>query len=234
MDMVYDSSRPSTHYERILINDWKWLNINTINPTQFSQNAAVIDDNGRPDRLNRHSHHGESTHCVITGDLRILRIYEPRLLYEISDAIGAERQDHVPPKTLYSATSKRGCTFVEGHKCLSPKSAERFISRGTLKVVDKSARKSFPTNEQLGIWLRQVKFNPNGKAFPDLSRGEMPILDDKGVEPRMPDDVYADLSQWFENEWQEPKPSRSDDQTDSWVLWSIVILILYVALARCF
>ncbi|TRX89979.1 hypothetical protein FHL15_009080 [Xylaria flabelliformis] len=226
MEIVNDSSRLMDPYERRLIDQkWKWVNINTINPTQFSQGAAVVDRNGRPDRLNQHSHHGESTHCIISGDLRIRRAYQPRLLYEISDEKGAKRQDHVPPRTRYSATSRRGCTFVEGHRCLSPESAERFISRGTLKVIDKRARKSFPTNKQLGVWLRQVKFDPDGKARP--ATGETPILDATDARPILPDDVHADISEWFENEWRR---SRSERQVASG-LWSFIILILCVGIA---
>ncbi|KAI0857781.1 hypothetical protein F4860DRAFT_517472 [Xylaria cubensis] len=229
MEIVNNSNRlMNPHEKRLIDQNWKWVNINTINPTQFSRGAAVVDHNGRPDRLNEHSHHSESTHFVISGDLRIQRTYGPRLLYEISDEKGAKRQDHVLPKTRYRATSRRGCTFVEGHRCLSPESAERFISRGTLKVVDKRARRFFPTNDQLGIWLRQVKFDPNGKARPAM--GEMPILDTTGVSPTIPDDVHADISQWFENEW---RISRNDRQVASG-LWSFIILILCVGIAYWF
>ncbi|KAI1748754.1 hypothetical protein F4782DRAFT_534036 [Xylaria castorea] len=232
MDFVNNNIRPSCPHEQRLRNEGhKWVNANTINPTQFSQVKAVVDRDGRPDRLNEHSHHGESTHRIISGDLRIQRSQEPRWLHEISSDTDTRRQDHIPPKTLYSATSRHGCTFVEGHKCLSPESAERFISRGTLNVVDKKrARRSFPTDNQLGIWLRQVKFNPDGKARPNLARGERPILDATLANPPMPYGVYVDLSQWFENEWRGQKQLRNERRV-SWVLWSFVIFILCVMIA---
>ncbi|KAI0445805.1 hypothetical protein F4803DRAFT_547846 [Xylaria telfairii] len=205
MDIVYNNDRPGgPQEEQLLSQGWKWVNTNTINPTQFAQKNTVLDANGRPDRLGEHSHHGESTHNIIIGDLRVQRTQEPRLLYEISTEPGAKRQDHVPPKTRYKATSTQGCTFAEGHRCLSPESAERFISRGTLRVVNKRPHRSFPTNNQLGIWLRQVKFNPDGKARPNLRMGEKPILDASRANPAMPEDVHMDLAEWFENEWRRP------------------------------
>ncbi|KAH8164059.1 hypothetical protein CIB48_g4211 [Xylaria polymorpha] len=206
MDIVYNDNGPGFPQEKELLKQgWRWVNINTINPTQFTHKDSVMGANGRPDRLAEHSHHGESTHHVVTGDLRFQRTREPRLLYEISTAPGAKIQDHVPPKTRYKATSREGCTFAEGHKCLSPESAERFISRGTLKVVDKRRpHRPFPAKDELGVWLRQVKFNPDGKARPNLRMGERPILDASRANPPVSDDVYMDLAEWFENEWRRP------------------------------
>ncbi|KAI0455753.1 hypothetical protein F5B21DRAFT_470529 [Xylaria acuta] len=230
MNFVSDNSRPRGPQEqRLLDQGYIWINTNTINPTQLDRKETVTDADGRPDRLGEHSHHGESSHNVISGDLRIQRS-RPRFVYEISSEPGAVRQDLVPPNVLYSATSQRGCTFVEGHKCLSPESAERFISRGTLKVVDGRTRRSFPTNNQLRIWLRQVKFNPNGKAHPDSLRNEEPILDARHANPPIPDDVYDDLSRWFENEWHRSKRLRGDRHV-RWVLWTFIILMLSVAIA---
>ncbi|RYC57882.1 hypothetical protein CHU98_g8337 [Xylaria longipes] len=223
MDIVYNNGGPRSHHERKVVEQgWKWVNTNTINPTGSNEAVTVID--GRPDRLAEHSHHGESTHSVIAGDLRIQRSQQPHVVYTISSDAGAPKQDRVPPKLLYSATSRFGCTFVEGHKCLSPESAERFISRGTLKVVDKRARRSFPNDNRLGMWLRQVKFNPNGKAHPNFAMGERPILDAKHVYPPIPDDVYSDLSEWFENEWLGPKWLRRLRQ----VVWVLLIFTIFM------
>ncbi|KAI0204103.1 hypothetical protein F4808DRAFT_457204 [Astrocystis sublimbata] len=209
-------ARQLTPFELKLVNEnFPWVNTNTINATQIEQDTAVFDADGRPDRLGEHSHHGESAHHIIRGDLRIQRTHEPHLRYELSDAPGAQRQDQVPAGTLYRATSQRGASFVGGHRSLSPESAERFIARGSLQVFDLREDRELPSIEQLNKWpcqwLRQIRFNPDGKAHPDVARGEKPILDTKHVHPPMPHDIYIDLSEWFESEWRksgEPKKTR--------------------------
>ncbi|KAI0099840.1 hypothetical protein GGR51DRAFT_576051 [Nemania sp. FL0031] len=247
MDFIYArSKRPSLEELGLRGQGWKWVNTNTINATQYGQHQDTKSNNGIPDRLATHSHHGESTHRVISGDLCIRRnvtekrrrsylagnngLYATRehgghSVYEISSAPGSNRQDRVQPNIKYSATSKTGCTFVEGHKCLSPESAERFLARGTLEVTDNRRRCGyFPDRIALQEWLRQVKFNPNGKAHPRRWKNERPILDTSRVQKPMPEDVNTDLLEWFENEWHGPKPRMEMELV--WVFAAIAIAIV--------
>ncbi|KAI0867498.1 hypothetical protein GGS24DRAFT_485433 [Hypoxylon argillaceum] len=148
-------------------------------------------------------------------------------MYELSSAPGCRRQDLVQPHVKYSGTSRNGCTFVEGQRCLSPESAERFLARGTLKVVDKTRpREYFPRADELRAWLLQVKFDPDGKAYPNLAKGEKPILDTSCASPPMPADVHADLSEWFEKEWQGAKPPRNIHLA----IWSLALVAISVFL----
>ncbi|KAJ8129965.1 hypothetical protein O1611_g3666 [Lasiodiplodia mahajangana] len=226
MDLIYARGRRFTPEEvEVQAQGWKWVNTNTINPTHTTSN------NGLPDRLGAHSHHGESTHRVICGDLCIKREQGDYGIYEISRAPGSEQQDRVKPKVKYSATSKEGCMFVEGHKCLSPESAVRFLARGTLEVTDKKRRSYFPDGQALQTWLGQVRFNPNGKAHPNLSKGEKSILDTNRVRTPIPEDVKTDILEWFENEWHGPK-RRTGMELATWALIAIMIAILCYTIAE--
>ncbi|KAF2968515.1 hypothetical protein GQX73_g5046 [Xylaria multiplex] len=205
MDLAYINGVPQGPHEvNLIAQGFTWVHTNTIAPTQFNIiNMAM--NSGWPDRIDPHSHHGLNTHLVIKGDLYIQRQGHRgiRERYVISSFRGGTRQDLVPPNTTYSGASSGGCTFIEGHKCLSPQSAERFIDRGTLKLVRKpGATWRHPNDSDLKSWLRTVKFDPEGKAYPDFLKGEKPILDTSQVHPPIPRDFLNDLSEWFENEWQ--------------------------------
>ncbi|KAI1123903.1 hypothetical protein F5Y10DRAFT_269588 [Nemania abortiva] len=225
VDFVYARGGPISSEEReVRDQGWKWVNTNSINATQYDPTKHTIADPTKPDRLETHSHHGSSTHMVVSGDLCIQRRQDDYRVYEISSAPGSERQDRVEPSVKYSATSEEGCTFVEGHKCLSPESAERFISRGTLRMVDRRRRINFPSSDAIRTWLRQVRFNPDGKAHPKWWKGEEAILDTRGARPPMRDDVNTDLLEWFEYEWQK---SRPPGRTNSFgIVWQVILIMI--------
>ncbi|KAI1289123.1 hypothetical protein F5Y03DRAFT_404069 [Xylaria venustula] len=199
VDFRYVTGGPQGVFEQALANQgWRWIRTNTIDRT--GEGAS----NGKPDRLGKHSHHGKSSHLVASGDLRVRRHCGDYGTYEISDRIGGKRQDLVQPNTPYSATSSRGCEFAEGHEKLSPRSAERFISRGTLRLVrENGATWEYPSDAELRTWLTSLKFNPDGKARPNLAKGENPILDASNA-PGIPRDLLEALSEWFEKEWHRP------------------------------
>ncbi|KAK9792114.1 hypothetical protein SCARD494_07162 [Seiridium cardinale] len=54
-----------------------------------------------------------------------------------SDPSSSKHELKVYRGRRYEATSKRGAKFVEGHRSLSPATAERFMDRGTLLAVPK-------------------------------------------------------------------------------------------------
>ncbi|KAI0975849.1 hypothetical protein F4678DRAFT_457203 [Xylaria arbuscula] len=199
VDFHYVTGGPQGIFEQALANQgWRWIRTNTIDRTGENPNS------GRPDRLGKHSHHGKSSHFVVSGDLCVKRHGGDHGTYEISDSIGGKRQDLVQPNIPYSATSSRGCKFAEGHEKLSPRSAERFISRGTLRLVrGHGATWDFPSDAELRTWLTSLEFNPDGKAHPDLAKGEKPILDARDT-PSIPRELLEALSEWFEKEWHRP------------------------------
>jgi hypothetical protein len=217
MDFVYVNGGPETPEEKKVAKaDYIWVRTNSIQATQHGRPF----DPCRPDRLKCHSHHGEQTHVIVQGDLdlEIVGGAAPRHI-KISTARGAAKEGIVPPNVTYKATSDGGATFIEGHKYLSPRTAERFIARGTLKAVAvKGSEFRLPDENHLKAWLRQVDFNPDGKVAPNLLKGEKPIL---GYHPNMPQDVHLALSNWFAKEWQKPK-----DQFETLGAASVLVAVL--------
>ncbi|KAI2632879.1 hypothetical protein GGS21DRAFT_146319 [Xylaria nigripes] len=228
MDFVYVRGKPEgPHEKRVAAAGFRWMQTNRLNPTSMLKH---LNPTGNiPDRLPPHSHHGVSTHLIVEGDLRIERVYDS---YELSNAPGAIRQDLVPPETTYSATSKNGCSFVEGHYRLSPRTAERFLDRGTLRAVN-SGLDALPDDETLKSWLLQVEFDPRGKACPDGAKGEKAILDIRKTNPPMCPSIHFALSKWFEKEW-EPKdwyqrrPAADADRNCIFVLLFAVFVGLII------
>ncbi|KAI8627847.1 hypothetical protein F5Y19DRAFT_486471 [Xylariaceae sp. FL1651] len=210
MDFVYVAGKPEGPQEMMVAAaGWKWVRINTIHPTRHNRaiNLANID------RIPLHSHHGENTHVIVTGDLCIENIDgEKRNFSEISTARGAAKELIIKPNIKYRATSKEGCSFVEGHRCLSPRTAERFIDRGTLKAVElEGGNCSLPDEEVFKTLLRGVKFNPAGRARPNRYKGEKPILIFPHSESHISLALQRELANWFEKEWQQPKCQTSID-----------------------
>lgn len=83
-----------------------------------------------PDRLNWHGHHGVNTHLIVEGDLTLLK---PKKFFgqnhvaavTLSTDLGAPKEAPVAPDEVYVGTTQQACKFVEGHRCLSPRSAHR-------------------------------------------------------------------------------------------------------------
>ncbi|KAI1819940.1 hypothetical protein F4861DRAFT_96598 [Xylaria intraflava] len=224
MDFIYIDGKPEgSHERRVAAEGYKWVRTNHIGPTMPYRVNSL---NHTPDRLPAHYHHGESTHRVVKGDLRIHRHNGDYSSYEISSTPGAQRQDLVPPNTKYSGTSKNGCSFVEGHRSLSPSTAERFIQRGTLRAVNNGGIDACPDEETLKKWLVQVEFNPHGKAYPNHSTGEKPILDIRNTDPPMPGAVHIALSTWFENEWKPQAPAAGVLTCE---VFAMTLAVLFVA-----
>lgn len=152
-----------------------------------------------------------------------------RRRFEISTAPGAAKEKPVGPGIRYEGSSRSGCQFVEGHRHLSPASAERFIARGTLRVVRvpsasasasafASASKmwNLPDEAKLRSWLRDAKFRPRGKA--ELRwwwwwwGSEPKIVDFSGPKPASESERLAqrEIARWFEREWKGVTPVRAD------------------------
>ncbi len=220
MYFAYANGGPQgAHEQRVADGGYKWVRTNQLFPTR--EDRAI--DFGRPDRLLTHSHHGWNTHLIVEGDLSIESHEEasrgrPHRRSEISTAPGAETESVVRPGLPYSGTTRRGCRFVEGHRNLSPRSAERFVDRGTLLAVfggdvgdgyypQPWGRLTAPGQARVREWLRGARFRPDGKAEPDLLRGEWPVLEYK-QEPGSESERRAQLeiARWFEREWRDVAP----------------------------
>lgn len=81
---IRDPNKPQE--EELRVQGWRWVNTNSISPTQFNTSEVKISA-GKPDRLGTHSHHGLSTHRVILGDLRIRKYQNAGGMYELSTAL---------------------------------------------------------------------------------------------------------------------------------------------------
>jgi hypothetical protein len=79
--------------------------------------------------LEPHAHHSENTHLIVKGELTMWNTKESRRIgiYKVG------RDISVPADMCYRAEAgAEGCIFIEGHKDLSPTSAERFEDKGMI------------------------------------------------------------------------------------------------------
>ncbi|KAI1079194.1 hypothetical protein F5B20DRAFT_581616 [Whalleya microplaca] len=202
MEFKYVRGRPATRPEQDAVAaGWKWVRTNTIVATLHHKDINFAN----PDRLLPHSHHGENTHIIVDGDLCIMSTEGGKSnKSEISTAAEAKKELIVNPNVAYRGTSRRGCSFVEGHRALSPATAERFIDRGTLRAVElQPGSCPLPEEWQLKKWLREATFYPDGKAYPNYAKGEKPILQYRD-HPVSAKEIRAqkEISKWFEKEWK--------------------------------
>ncbi|KAK6067971.1 riboflavin kinase [Seiridium cupressi] len=136
MDFKY-INEPEDRYELAVLDaNYKWIRTNEVMKTR----SGGFDIKKGIDRLLRHSHSGINTHLIRKGDLEF-RMDSARgrpVTHVIdSDPSGSKHELKVYRGRRYEATSKRGAKFVEGHRSLSPATAERFMDRGTLLAVPK-------------------------------------------------------------------------------------------------
>lgn len=86
-----------------------------------------------------------------------------------------------------------GCTFVEGHCCLSPSTAGRFMDRGTIDWYDKYNRPAVGLERKLiRNMLNDVKFKKNHQNPDQLAFQE--VKDKQGD--------MRNLERWFQDEWK--------------------------------
>ncbi|KAI1261697.1 hypothetical protein F5Y18DRAFT_440345 [Xylariaceae sp. FL1019] len=217
MDFV-NSIGHSVPEQKVVSLGYPWVRTARLRPTDgpIPRNPAEAN---LPDRLNYHSHHGPNTHLIVKGDMGIKCTDG-----EAHHYAGDER--FVNPGARYSAKSDTGATFVEGHRCLSPSTAERYIANGKLKAVARpGSRCQLPDEEVLKQWLRNVKFDPNGKARPKTWKREKPIC--VWAERHHP--AQDHLSRWFEKEWAklQKKQPPIDWAAIGWAAidWAWVLMV---------
>lgn len=187
---------------------YPWVQANSLSPTGWCaiSNMPLPLPEAIPnlpiDRLNLHVHHGLNTHLILMGDLTLERLtYSPhgrKPLQKIQiSAAGPVTEAPVGAGDSYLGTTKTGCEFVEGHRCLSPTTALRFFDRGTICWFNKDGVAA-PAADQTFV-ADQLRKGPDfGK------RGGALVFAVPGVSHlRRPDRVRlaAELKTWFEAEW---------------------------------
>ncbi|KAI1867281.1 uncharacterized protein JN550_007012 [Neoarthrinium moseri] len=222
MNFEYVKEPQGKFEEAVIEAGYPWVRTNTIEKTRMADfDPSYID------RLNAHSHSGTNTHLIVDGDLRfnVKRAQggdlDSREACDSGD-ICYQHEFYVLEKASYSATTTTGATFVEGHRCLSPTTAERFMGRGTLtarpvaevdtkqlpartapaKSSSKTASSSvgswprnlqWPGDDKIMAWLRGVVFLPGP---PTSIAWESPVATE--------DDMAARrcIERWFAKEWR--------------------------------
>lgn len=185
----------SAHEKAVKEAGYPWVCSNPLKPSWIS-----LEDNPRPngfpDRLNIHGHHGVNTHLIVSGDLTVRKIKQfhgqvsvPVLT--ISTDPGAPREAATVGDEMYWGTTERGCVFVEGHRCLSPATANRFMDRGTLRWVD---RQGYEVNKYEQDY---IKGQLQGARFDWDSarrRASIRFAEHNGT--------TENLAKWFKKEWE--------------------------------
>ncbi|KAG8156952.1 hypothetical protein KVR01_013174 [Diaporthe batatas] len=191
----------SAHEQAVLDAGYPWVRTNALVPTWSSpdkdpRGVAVAD------RLNWHGHHGVNTHLIVEGDLTLMKLKKMFnqnhvSAVTVSSEPGALKELSVAPGEMYAGTSQQACRFVEGHRCLSPASAHRYMTRGTLEWVDKTGKAARRADReyvlrQLAGAVFETKFD-----FAVMRRVATCTFEDDNQ-------VTRGMSQWFSREWNDP------------------------------
>ncbi|KAK0284216.1 hypothetical protein LTR35_005932 [Friedmanniomyces endolithicus] len=99
------------------------------------------------DRLNEHRHHSNNTHFVIQGSIVISKSRDSEPRFRDHEVFPYSYVDLPRGVDYMGVAGKEGCIFVEGHKQLSPATADRFRIRKTLKKMRKSTKGAFKVEE---------------------------------------------------------------------------------------
>lgn len=219
---IQDSQQP------VVSDGYPWVQTNSLIPSWGAFTDRAPPPEAVPslpiDRLNRHSHHGLNTHLILSGDLTLEKAMytheepdqeqeqreHPIEKVELS-ADGPLREAPVGPGDIYLGTTETGCQFVEGHRCLSPTTALRFIDRGTLCWHNKKG--------QAAPWTEQKFINKQLRSHPKFGKldGALVFEVPNTSLLRRPDRkrLAQELKKWFQAEWTggdlDRMPSLSEE-----------------------
>lgn len=205
----------SPHEQSVVEAGYPWVRTNVLKAWRkqiqdkgHPGDAEVI--NKRPHSLNLHSHHGRNTHFLVTGDLTLDREsfhnsdYQEKTI-KLHDGVTYPKpwwwyllfgmptknlEAPVGPGDIYRGTTEYDCAFVEGHRCLSPTTAARYMDRGTLTWFDRSNRPaSMQDLDYIRKQLAQATFerDATGRYLHVVMPG--------------PENLAGDLEAWFQQEW---------------------------------
>jgi hypothetical protein len=225
MNFEYITKPEGPHEKAVVKAGYKWVRTNEIAATRKSESTGREKrfDPSHLDRLVKHSHNGPNTHLIVEGDLVFRQqLWKP---YTIETDPRGRHEFPVPRERAYRATSEAGGRFVEGHRSLSPSTAERFMARGTLRAVPRrlaalSARMArlnlnsvqvqdmnwprgwkWPRQDRIREWLRKASFSPRGR--PSLLGRSGRFTFKWGDETSDPVEIRARelIVLWFRKEW---------------------------------
>ncbi|KAH9831910.1 hypothetical protein Tdes44962_MAKER08856 [Teratosphaeria destructans] len=129
MHYIYNPDRPLTEDEELVRKEFPYVS------------TTVLTGRGR---LNQHLHHSDNVHLITKGSISISAARDGqawlRSKSKRGDCISVDRGvNHV------GEPGPEGCIFVEGHKDLSPNTADRFRGRGTIVPVTEGTPEGFTT-----------------------------------------------------------------------------------------
>ncbi|KAK4580002.1 hypothetical protein LTR86_000204 [Recurvomyces mirabilis] len=103
--------------------------------------TTVLGPHGK---LQEHRHSSHNTHEIIRGSLKADKMHKGSPTFRaIFQLVG--KVINMPAHVDYQGEAgPDGCIFVEGHKVLSPTTAERFEARGTIVKASKGKKGAFP------------------------------------------------------------------------------------------
>jgi len=99
----------------------------------------------RGGKLHQHRHGSLNTHLIVSGSIIVAKSRDGNSRFR-SGAQFAGAEITLPKNVDYIGDAgPDDCVFVEGHTILSPATADRFLSRGTIMEVDRDAEGAFTT-----------------------------------------------------------------------------------------
>lgn len=220
----------TSHENAVIAEGFAWVQTNPLRPEWIdgvTKDTTADDIAGlAPQVLNPHQHHSRNTHLIVEGSLTLRQVGDlsgnhdddkknmkkrpcrPKKL-TISNNGTDPRFATVPAHVVYDGKPSDGknCLFVEGHTCLSPSTALRFMNKGTLKWFDEDGE-VLPDKDQEYV-KRQLRTHYTVQYDNGGGGGGDDDDDDEDGDPnfvfrfrgRKP--LAADMRAWFAEEWED-------------------------------
>lgn len=160
---------------------------------------------------------------IIDGDITIRQhpSYKPPVtLLTLPDGLNRSRYVTLSPDIeackelplgggeIYEGTTKGGVSYVDAHRCLSPKSASRMMEREVVYWVEQG----FPVRGKLQDQIMETLADDE---FDHRWTEEAPCLVELPSRYGLPNETRRKLCEWFRREWEHhERPEELNDRPD--------------------
>lgn len=201
----YSSEHVKTgHEEKVVALGYPWVRTQKLD---IKKDALGSVPGIRPIRLRNlppyclalHGHSGLNTHLIVEGDLTLERRFmldQPMPLDKATISAGGPVEEApVGAGDIYDGTTRHGCKFVEGHRCLSPTTAKRYLDRGTLQWFSEVGKPA--SNDEQEFILHRL--DDYSQVFGNCS--DAVVLPESLSSVELHEGLDQKLQDWFREEW---------------------------------